>query len=370
MADIPGIENNLAALRHSRGYSAARLAELAGVTRQTIYSIEAGSFVPNTAVALRLARILDVTVDDLFALPPEPEAPAARTEHVTLLPESGVVQPGQPVQLCRVGKHLIASSPSPLRWYFPAADAVLATQNRARIFDGSSDFRDRILVAGCDPGISVLARHMRTTGVQLVFAHRNSSMALELLRKGRVHIAGTHLRDESSGESNLPHIGRLFPKRAVAVISFAVWEEGIVVARGNPKGIRNVEDFARADVTIVNREPGAGARALLDSRLKALGIAPGKVRGYQQTASGHLPAAWQVQTGAVDCCIATHAAARIFGLGFVPLVRERYDLAVRTRDLELPGVQTLFDTLGRAGFRRELEDLGGYDTRDAGQRLV
>jgi putative molybdopterin biosynthesis protein len=287
-----------------------------------------------------------------------------------LLPDAETVQSGQPVQLCRVGKHLIASSPAPLRWYFPAADGVLATQNRARVFDPGSDFRDRILVAGCDPGISVLARHVRSTGVQLVFAHRNSSLALDLLRKGHVHIAGTHLRDESSGESNLPQIGRLFPKRSVAVISFAVWEEGIVVARYNPKNIQSIEDFARADVKIVNREEGAGARALLDSRLSALGIEPRQVRGYQQTASGHLPAAWQVQTGAVDCCIATHAAARIFGLGFVPLVRERYDLAVRTRDLELPGVQTLFNTLARAGFRRELEDLGGYDTRDAGHRLV
>lgn len=365
-----GIENNLAKLRGERGYSAAKLAALAGVTRQTIYAIEAGTFTPNTAVALRLARILNVSVEELFALPPEERSRHERTECVTLLPGSETLQSGQPVQLCRVGRNLMASSPSPVRWYFPATDGVMTAKSKARVLDEESDYRDRILVAGCDPGISVLARHMQASGIRLVLAHQNSTRSLDLLREGRVHIAGTHLRDETSGEANTPQIGRLFPKRSVAVISFAVWEEGIVVARGNPKSIRGIDDMARPDVMIVNREPGAGARALLDARIKSVGIRPDQVRGYMQAALGHLPAAWQVQTGAVDCCIATRASARVLGLDFIPLVSERYDLAIRRKDLELPGVQALFDTLNRAAFRRELEELGGYDTRGAGTRVL
>jgi putative molybdopterin biosynthesis protein len=94
------------------------------------------------------------------------------------------------------------------------------------------------------------------------------------------------------------------------------------------------------------------------------------VRGYHQLAPGHLPAAWQVQTGAVDCCLATRAVARVFGLNFIPLVSERYDLVIRKRHLELPRIQNLFDTLSRRDFRRELEGLGGYDTRVAGQRML
>jgi putative molybdopterin biosynthesis protein len=94
------------------------------------------------------------------------------------------------------------------------------------------------------------------------------------------------------------------------------------------------------------------------------------VKGYDQTAPGHLPAAWQVQQGAVDCCISTRAAARLFGLGFIPLVSERYDLAVRRDHLDLPGVQALFDTINRSSFRRELESLGGYDTTSSGQRML
>jgi len=372
----PDIENNLARLRQQRGLSAARLAQLVGVSRQTIYAMEAGGYIPNTLVALRMARVLEAEVEDLFKLRGEPAPLELRAEQAALLPGSETPQPGQPVQLCRVDRHLMASVPSPLPWYFPASDAVVAhkpakgQKTEVQVFHEEDDFKNRILVAGCDPGISVLARHVQAAGVELVLAHRNSSQALSLLKEGCVHIAGTHLRDEASGESNLPEIGRMFSKNAVAVISFAVWEEGILTTRGNPKGIRGIEDFARPDVTIVNREPGAGSRQLLDTGLKRARIDPRKVSGYDVTAPGHLPAAWQVHSGVADSCIATRAAARMFGLGFVPLISERYDLAIRRQHMDLPAIQTLLDILNRSSFRRELESLGGYDTKAAGTRML
>ena len=377
---MPDIENHLGALRQKRGMSAAQLARTVGVTRQTVYAMEAGSYVPNTAVALRLAQALEVKVEDLFSLP-QAEPTGLRSEEVMLLPGSETLHPGQPVQLCRVNKRLVASPPSPVPWYFPVSDAVVASASATgklpkngrtdvQVFDAADDFRNRILIAGCDPGISVLAHHLQSASVELVLAHRNSSQSLQLLKDGCVHIAGTHLRDESSGESNLPEIGRMFPRNAVAVITFAVWEEGIVTAAGNPKVIKAIEDLARRDVTIVNREKGAGSRALLDSHLKRLKIDPKLVRGYDRIAPGHLQAAWQVQSGQADCCIATRAASRVFGLGFIPLVSERYDLAIRRQHLDMPGIQALLDTLNRSQYRRELESLGGYDTRAAGQRLL
>jgi molybdate-binding protein len=94
------------------------------------------------------------------------------------------------------------------------------------------------------------------------------------------------------------------------------------------------------------------------------------VRGYNDLAQGHLPAAWKVRSGAVDCCLATGAAARVLGLNFIPLVSERYDLVIRKQHLDLPRSQNLFDTLCRSNFRRELEGLGGYDARLAGQRVL
>ena len=160
------------------------------------------------------------------------------------------------------------------------------------------------------------------------------------------------------------------PGGTVAVITFAMWEEGIVVAKGNPKSIREIGDFARKGVTLVNREPGSGSRILLDSSLKRLGIPIAKVTGYGQVAYGHLPAAWQVRMGQADGCVATRAAARIFGLDFVPLMSERYDLVIRKPHLALPAVQLLLDTLNRTAFRRELEGLGGYTTSDAGKQVA
>src|SRR5258708_6767173 len=224
------IENTLSHMRQKRGLSASDLAKQAGVSRQTIYAMEAGSYVPNTAVALKLARALETRVEDLFALGEESTAPDPRSEQVELLPDSAIPQAGQPVQLCRVGKRIIASIPSAVQWYFPASDAVVVRRplrrNKAdvRVIHRDSSFRNRILVAGCDAGISVLARHVQTAGIELVLAHRNSSQALKLLKDGCVHVAGTHLHDDATGESNIPAVRRLFAKSKVAVISFAVWE--------------------------------------------------------------------------------------------------------------------------------------------------
>jgi molybdate-binding protein len=178
------------------------------------------------------------------------------------------------------------------------------------------------------------------------------------------------LRDEATGESNLPAVRKHFPKDTVAVISYAIWEEGIVIARGNPKSIQGIDDLARKNVSIVNREPGSGSRNLLDSHLRRAGIVPKAVKGYEQIASGHLPAAWQVKNGLVDCCLATKTAACVFGLDFIPLESERYDLVIQNQNMNHPSVQILLDTLGRTSFRRELEGLGGYDTRISGDRLI
>jgi len=372
------IENLLSQIRQKRGFSAAALASKIGVSRQTIYAMEAGSYVPNTLVALKLARVLEVTVEELFCLEAA-SPPPSFTKEVDLLPGGQTVEPGLPVQICQVDRRTLGVSPSPVAWYLPPADAVVMDSSekgpghrraRVQIFQDTEQFGNRLLMAGCDPAMSVLSRHLQKENIELVLAHRNSSQALELLRNGCIHIAGSHLRDEVTGEFNLSQVRKLFPRGTAVVFAFALWEEGIVVAKGNPKGVREIADFARKGVALVNREPGSGSRSLLDSSLKRLGIASSRVRGYKQMAHGHLPAAWQVRTGQADCCVATRAAARVFGLDFVPLVSERYDLVIRKQHLALPAVQQLLDTLNRSAFRRELEGLGGYDTSGAGKQVA
>src|ERR1022692_4653278 len=171
-----------------------------------------------------------------------------RSSLATLTPPPGPARPGKPRS-----SSFMENTIWPTASWWPAA-----------IRASEYDLANRILVAGCDPGISVLARHVLRAGVELVVAQRNSTQALTLLKQGVVHVAGTHLRDEASGDSNLPAIHRLFARNSVAVVSLAAWEEGLVLAPGNPKSIHSVADLARRDVSIVNREPGAGSRLLLD----------------------------------------------------------------------------------------------------------
>ena len=236
-------------VRQQRGISAAHLAKAVSVSRQTIYAIEAGDYVPNTAVALQLARILEVRVEDLFEL--EGESPIQlRPVTVELIGDSDSAMKGQPVQLCRVGKRMIGVAANPQPLLLPMADGVVVERAKkghqadVHIFQNEAAEGKRILIAGCDPGVPLLTQHLaRFDDVDLVIAPSTSLQALEWLKDGAVHVAGSHLRDTPSGDYNLPQIKKLFPKGAVKVVTFAIWEQGLVFASGDPKNIRSVADL-------------------------------------------------------------------------------------------------------------------------------
>jgi putative molybdopterin biosynthesis protein len=360
-------------IRKRRGVSAAQLAQRANVSRQTIYAIEAGEYVPNTTLALQLAKILEVRVEDLFLLEGD-AAPPAKPISVEILGGTSATRKGQPVQICKVGKKWVGVAAASQPLMLPMADGVVVNTSKqarsadVRVFPSDETDGKRILVAGCDPGISLLTHHLaKTQGVDLVVAASSSQQALEWLKADMVHVAGSHLRDVSTGEYNLPAIHRMFPHGSVKVVTFAIWEQGLVFASGNPKNFRDVSDLARKDIRIVNREKGAGSRDLLDRELRRLGIATSNVRGYDQIAYGHLPAALAVSSGDADGCIATRSAAQAFGLDFIPLATERYDLVIRRSFAKLPAVEALLDGLNRSAIRRKLELLAGYDTSHTGE---
>jgi putative molybdopterin biosynthesis protein len=369
--------NNLAAIRQKRGIAVSTLAAQIGVKRQTIYAIEAGSYTPNTVVALKLAQVLEVSVEDLFSIEEKTGAAHSCDQVDFLVTSHGeTLQPSQPVRLGRVGRRVVAVPSAPIPAGLPSADGVVLKIDRlhrgtVQTLNPEASHTRGLVVAGCDPGMWVLARQLRRySDAQLILAGCSSSQALRWLKEKRIHVAGTHLRDEPTGESNLPAVKKLFPRGGYRVITFANWEEGLVVARGNPKGVRHIEDLSRKGLSFVNREPGAGSRFLLDSLLQKQGIAAAAVRGYNRIAYGHIPAAWHVHSGEADCCIAVRAAAQVFGLGFVSLVSERYDLIVPAAHLDLPAVQIMLDVMNRSSLKRELEALGGYDTSQTGRMVV
>ncbi len=371
----PGIENRLAQVRKSRGVAAADLARRVHVSRQTIYAIEAGTYVPNTEVALRLARELEVTVDDLFAIRQGPEASPESMNAEVLSAEKPAK--GQPVRICQMGTHWVGVPVSASPYFMPEADGVIKRTSRANgsadlvVFSKEEATEKRLVLAGCDPATGLLSRMVeKISGVEVVVASASSKLALAWLKQGKIHIAGSHLEDPKTGEFNLPFIRREFPDEDFRVVTFARWEEGLIPAAGNPKRIRKIADLARKNVRFVNREPGSGSRALLDKLLAKDGVDPHQVQGYERLAYGHLAAAYSVISGEADVCLGTRSAAKTFNLDFIPLHNERYDLVMRKRTTELHAVKAFMDVLQRATLRRKLEVLAGYDTSQTGTVLV
>jgi molybdate-binding protein len=280
---------------------------------------------------------------------------------------------GQPVRICQIGSKWV-SVPVPNTPYFmPEADGIIKRTSRSNgradlmVFAKEEAAQKRLLLAGCDPASSLLSNMVeRISGVEIVSAAASSKLALTWLKEGKVHIAGSHLEDPKSGEFNLPYIREKFPEEEILVVTFAQWEEGLVVKSGNPKRIRKPEDLARRGIRLVNREPGSGSRALLDKLLTKADLSPAKVHGYDHVAFGHLPAAYQVLAGEADACVATKSAAQTFGLDFIPLHSARYDLVMRKRTGDLPSVKAFLDVLQRATLRRKLEVLAGYDASQTG----
>ena len=326
---------------------------------------------PNTEVTLQLARVLEVSVEELFSLPGDSQEQTV-TVNAEYLGQSAP-ENGQAVRVCRVGKRWVGVPVDALPYHLPEADAVVSTstarplKTKLCLFSEEETMRNKIVLAGCDPATSLLTRMVeRLGGIEIVHAPASSQLALDWLKEEKVHIAGSHLQDPETSEFNLPFIRRQFPNRDMAVVTFARWEEGFIVSRGNPKHIRKVEDLFRRNVTLMNREPGSGSRALLDSLIRGANLSSKSLRGFNRVAYGHLSAAHSVLTGEADCCIATRSAAQTFGLDFIPLRSEQYDFVLHRDTLNLTAVEVLLDTLQRASLRRKLQTLAGYDTSHTG----
>lgn len=368
------ITNRVHELRSSRGLSAVELAKQVGVIRQTIYAIEAGNYVPNTVTALRMARVLGVGVEELFSLA-EGVKKSEKPIRAELLGEPAAeIDAGKLVQLCRVGRSLVATAVPAVPAYLPDADGLIEKGSKRGVSVKCAgeipESGKRLLVAGCDPALSVLTALLRPSGIEIITVPCSSKRALDWLAQRRVHVAGSHLWDRDSGEYNTPFVKRLFPRGGTRVLTFAVWEQGLVVQRRNPKSIRTITDLANTGITIVNREKGSGSRDLLDSGLAESGISRSALHGYEGIARGHLAAAFAVASGVADCCVATRSAARRFGLDFIPLAVERFDLSIGKDSFELPAMKTLLDTLSRSALRQKLETLAGYDVTHTGDLLI
>lgn len=357
--------------RIARGLTQSELASQAGISRQALGAIEAGTYQPGVGVALNLARALSESVENLFG---EGSTDSVRPVEAIWSGGPGATTANpQRVALAKVGGKLVAIAAPTVRLELaPVAGTVRRlSRHRAQVDTvlTPTEIDLTLVMAGCDPGVALLtdffARHRLPVG--LVSLPCSSRDALQALHQGRVHVAGVHLRDARTGEYNLESTREIAGGQPTVLVNFAQWELGLALAPGNPRAIGGVADLARPALRIVNRERGAGARLALDEALAELGLEGGAIAGYGSELAGHLEVAAAVAHGVADAGMTIRVAAQAYGCDFLPMRQERYDLVVAQRDLHSEPVAAMMEVLSSRRFAAEVSQLCCYDTRRMGE---
>lgn len=227
-----------------------------------------------------------------------------------------------------------------------------------------------VCIGSHDTALDLLGNCLKKNHPELSLssAHVGSMGGLLALKRGEAHCAGTHLLDEETHEYNVSYIKKLVPGNHIVLINLMYRDQGLLVKKGNPKGIRGFEDLTRTDVVYANRQAGAGTRLLLDMHLKKLRIDPASVKGYDHEEFTHMAVAAAVLSGAADTGLAVLSAAKALGLDFIPVAKERYDIAIPQEFYETPLMQALLGTIREdKEFREQLIAMGGYDVTEMGK---
>ncbi|EPZ45223.1 substrate-binding domain-containing protein [Alicyclobacillus acidoterrestris] len=358
------LENQLRALRNRAHMSQAQLASAIQVSRQTIQAIESGTAIPSTLVALRLARVFGVRVEDIFR--ERPEEPDNRSfvgdeeleagDRVVVTEIDGrrvahraVFELGQRIPLA-TESHIVAKR--------LGKDQVELEQ-----FD-TEQSRPWTIVSGCDPALGLLANYVFDSNrdCPVYWLNADNAKATKLLAGGAIQIAAIHQPSRMKASLLAP----LDDVRSYHRVHLADWELGWVVKRGNPCGFTDASDLASGKTRLVNRPIGAGARTLLDERLQEAGVQPQAVAQYSWTVAGHMQVGMAIESGAADVGIAIAGIASAMHLDFIPIQEECCDLWIPTRLMEQSGVQRVLDCLSSDIFRWDLARFGPYDTNRTG----
>lgn len=358
-----GFRSTLRERRQAAGLTQRELAARVGLTRQALLKIEAGDFLPNTAASLRLAQVLGCRVEQLFQLD---EVPA--DERPVLA--AGCRAAGQRVLLGRVGSQLVAYPADPARplsnGYDPA-DAVLDQGGAPRLLVPADRLDRTALVLGCDPALTLVRAYLSRVAPDLR-AHTlpaSSQAALDALRAGHAHVAGTHLVTPE-GAPDLGPAQQALRGVGGRVVTFARWDQGLVLAPGNPLQVRGLEDLARPEVRVVHRPAGTGSRRLFEACLARAGVPAAAVGGLEAEVRTHAEACQAVLLGLADAAVSVAALAEDAGLDFLPLGEVRFDLVLRADAEDHPAVRALLAVLDDRGFRRELGTLASYAVDQTG----
>lgn len=278
-------------------------------------------------------------------------SPAHIRHHLKALEDAGLVEfvEARPVQ------------GGPEKYYQAAAGAVFIHQ---AVLPETPEDKNAVTVGAMDPGLRRLDGLFtrQKAPVALLPVPLSSLDGLIALRQGLCQVSACHLVDGQTGEYNRPFVQRLFPGQPMALVQVYRRVEGFIVRPGNPLKIRTLDDLSRWDVRLVNREPGSGVRTWLDLNLKRLGIPPETVRGYSDVVHSHDSVARQIAAARADAGVGIAASARAFGLGFIPLFEEPYELVLSPDLLGDRRYAAFFEVLNSTEFRTAMGNAEGYVT--------
>ncbi len=254
------------------------------------------------------------------------------------------------------------------RFALPLAAATEEARRELATFFSATPTR-LTLHASHDPLLARLPAILRAQGIELDLHVLGSSDGLSSLAAGHCDLAGFHC---PQGELAAPiwtsYRNYLDPEKHV-LIRFARRSQGLMVTAGNPQQISELSDLTRPGVRFVNRQAGSGTRLLFDLLLKERGLPPQNIAGYEVEEFTHAAVAAIIASGAADAGLGVSAAAKRFGLHFIPVVYEDYYLACRCHLLERPALQTLLDTLVSPDWQSQLRLEAGYDVI-AGETVI
>ena len=407
--------------RQARGFSQQQLAGVAAVSRQAVSALEAGHSDPSLRVALAVARALGTTVEALFGpgeLPPPVDAwlvaplgqhgtrvtlvpmgaafvalplAGATVTRAGFLPAGGVAEQPAEQPAVLAASELTASPPERSAAGEPTASAPAASQltaspsvvgeltagQSARPFRQARKVRPigppqpTLVLAGCDPAMPLIETPLALLDPPVAFTWWpcGSQQALELAADKLVHVAGAHLRG-ASGEYNTGPARELLRRQGADVVGFCSWREGLLLRPDLAGQVGDLGDVARHGLRLVNREPGSEARRVLDRELSALGIGAAEISGYATQAAGHLQVAASIAAGLADVGVASEPAALAYGLAFVPLAAEHFDLVVPADQAGCREVQGLLKVLSSRWLLDQLASLPGYDPARCGEHVA
>jgi excisionase family DNA binding protein len=260
------------------------------------------------------------------------------------------------------------------KWVFPKKliDEWIEENSRGVTSSKKEQQREFLLAAGSDdPSLGILRDlyAARKTSASLFFANSGSSGGLAAVRDGVADFALSHLLDPETGEYNLTFV-RSTISSGVALVPLFHRELGLLLGAGNPLGLETLADLGRTGVRMINRQAGSGTRHYTDQQFFKLGIDAKRIKGYDDAVNTHLEVGLHILRAEADAGIGSGAAARLLGLDFIPLTRERFDIVIPKARFFSPGVQALLEIVGSRDFRSRVEALGGYDTSDSGRMIA